>query len=194
MGAYEIHGEKVFHGEGWPLIDTVRDCFGAVLAACSGGVAENNGSTNVTVKEDAAATGPITEDLPPVSDVFFPKLQPSDELLPSARIRSDLVLDEEGCLRTDGGGGAPDYLPLWPSYFELSTEGDEIRVLDGEGAFVARIGGKIDTGGGEIQQGRTPRETFEVLRDLVGERTARQLRGRCPGPYWLVGPSEDHLQ
>jgi hypothetical protein len=104
------------------------------------------------------------------------------------------VLDEEGCLRIDEGGAAPDTLPLWPSYFKLSTEGDEIRILDGEGDFVARVGSRIDTGGGEVQRGRTPRESFKILRDLVGQNTARQLRERCFGPYWLVGPSEDHIQ
>ena len=170
----------------------------AVLTACGAAtVAENDENTSVTAKENTTVTGLTMEgatNSSSSSTVLFPKLQPSDRLPPSARIRGELVLNEEGCLRIDGGSGALDYLPLWPSYFELSTEGGEIRVLDGEGDFVARAGGKIDTGGGEIQQGGTPRETFEILRDLVGERMARQLRGRCPGPYWLVGPSEDHIQ
>lgn len=168
-----------------------------VLAACSGGdVAQNNESASVTTKNPATTVGPATEESTnsqSVSNVFFPQLRPSDNLPPSAAIRGELVLDEEGCIRIDGGG-TTDFLPLWPSYFELSTEGDEIRILDGEGDFVARVGGTIDTGGGEIHQGGTPREIFENLKGLVGEDTAQELRERCPGPYWLVGPSEDHIQ
>lgn len=132
---------------------------------------------------------------PPASEVLFPQQKPSDGLPPSARIRGKLVLDEAGCIRIDGGGSAPATLPLWPDYFELSTEGDELHILDGRGDLVARVGGRIDTGGGEMQQGdTTPRETFQALRRAVGGDTARQLRERCPGPYWIVGPSEEHIQ
>lgn len=132
---------------------------------------------------------------PPASDVLFPQQKPSDGLPMSAGITGELVLDEEGCIRIDSGGALPDSLPLWPSYFELSARGDEIRILDGEGDFVARVGGEIDTGGGEMQHGETtPRETLRVLRRGVGEDMARELRERCPGPYWIVGPSEDHIQ
>lgn len=105
------------------------------------------------------------------------------------------MLDEEGCIRIDGGADTPDTLLLWPSYFKLSAEGGELRILDGDGDFVARVGGRIDTGGGEMQHGETtPRETFQALRRGLGEDMARELRERCPGPYWLVGPDEDHIQ
>lgn len=170
----------------------------AVLAACgTTTVAQNEETTPVTVESTTANVGTTAEEgtnSQPVSEVFFPKLQPSDGLPPSARIRGELVLDEEGCLRIDGGADTPDTLPLWPSYFELSAEGDEIHILDGEGDFVARVGGRIVTGGGRIHQGGTQQEVFENLQRLVGETTARQLRERCPGPYWLVGPGEDHIQ
>jgi hypothetical protein len=176
----------------------------AVLAGCGGSVADNgdptsgttSGVNGVTEMGGTTTMTPTTEaTTPPTSEVFFPKLKTSDGLPPSARIRGELVLDEEGCLRIDEGGAAPATLPLWPSYFKLSTGGDEIRILDGEGDFVARVGGRIDTGGGEMQHGETtPRETFQTLRRGVGEDMARELRERCPGPYWLVGPSEDHIQ
>lgn len=176
----------------------------AVLAGCGGSVADNgdptsgttSGVNGVTEMGGTTTMTPTTEaTTPPTSEVFFPKLKPSDGLPPSARISGELVLDEEGCLRIDEGGAAPATLPLWPSYFELSAEGDDIHVLDGRGDLVARVGGEIVTGGGEIQQGETtPRETFQALRGAVGQNTARQLRERCPGPYWLVGPSEKHIQ
>ncbi|CAN5875726.1 hypothetical protein BH23ACT11_BH23ACT11_25550 [soil metagenome] len=178
---------------------------GLVLAGCGGSAADKSGATD---ESTSGATGVTEEGLtttaspttaattPPASEIFFPKQLPSDGLPASARIRGKLELDEKGCLRIDGGGGTPGVLPLWPSYFELSAEGDEINILDGEGDFVARVGGNIDTGGGEIHQnpGSGEREVYEILQNSVGESTARQLRERCPGPYWSVGPSEDHIQ
>lgn len=179
-----------------------------LLAGCGGSVADSGDPTGGSTDENTSGSAGDTQmgetmeigsaieetTSAPARDVFFPQSRPSDGLPASAGLSRELVLDEEGCIRI-GGGGPPYYLPLWPDYFELSAEGDEIRILDGEGDFVARVGGRIDTGGGEIQQGETtPRKTFQALRRLVGEDTARELRERCPGPYWIVGPSEDHIQ
>lgn len=174
----------------------------AVLAGCGSSAVDNSGATDEStsgatgVTEEGITTASPTTGVttPPASSVLFPQQKPSDGLPMSAGISGELVLDEAGCLRIDGGS-PPYFLPLWPSYFELSIQGDEIRILDGEGDFVARVGGEIDTGGGAMQHGETtPRETFRALRRGVGEDMARELRERCPGPYWLVGPSEDHIQ
>jgi hypothetical protein len=182
----------------------------AVLAGCGGTVADNGGPTGTTsgtnsttsgttgvTDETTAASTTMEATTTPASGVLFPQQKPSDGLPMSARIRGELVLDEAGCLRIDSGG-PPDFpkrLPLWPDYFELSARGDEIRVLDGEGDFVARVGGRIKTGGGTMQHGETtPRETFWFLRRGVGLDMARELQERCSGPYWIVGASEDHMQ
>lgn len=169
----------------------------SVLASCGGGgAAENVENTGAAAEQRATtASSAMEATTPPASEVLFPKQKPADGLPMSARIRGELVLDEEGCIRIDSGGGMANYLPLWPSYFELSAEGGELRILDGEGDFVARIGGRIDTGGGEMLHGETtPREIFQALRRGLGEDMAREVRERCPGPYWLVGPGEDHIQ
>lgn len=167
-----------------------------VLAACgTGSVEEDAENSGDTVGQHATTSGSLMEDAPSASEVLFPKQKPLDGLPMSAGITGELILDDEGCIRIDSGGAIPDRLPLWPSYFELSAEGGELRILDGEGDFVARIGGRIDTGGCELQHGETkPRETFQVLRRAVGGDMARQLRDRCSAPYWLIGPGEDHIQ
>jgi hypothetical protein len=66
---------------------------------------------------------------------------------------------------------------MWPSDYELDTEGDNLQILDGEGKVVAQVGERVSMGGGEVG----------VQKDLVDARTARELRERCPGGgYWVV--------
>ena len=149
---------------------------------------EHTMSSSTTIRRQAT-TSPSTH-----QEVFFPQQKPTDALPPSARITGTLVVDDDGCLRINGSGDAPSHLPLWPSYYELSTEGDAIQVLDGKGDFVARVGGRIETGGGEVNQGGTQAELLKNLQNLLGEQSARKLYKRCTGPYWLVGPPEDHIQ
>lgn len=158
------------------------------------GATDNADTTEEPAVSPTATTGEQTTTSPSTQQVLFPKQEPTDALPPSARIAGKLVVDEDGCLRINSSDGTPNYLPLWPSYYELSIEGDVIQVLDGEGDFVARVGGRIETGGGEIRQQGTQAETLKNLQNLIGDQSARELYRRCPGPYWLVGPPEDHIQ
>ena len=79
----------------------------------------------------------------------------------------------EGCLRM---GSADGYLLVWPPGFRLSTENDQIQVLNGAGQVVARVGEEVYMGGGE-------KRYLEQLDEYV----RRQLPPDCPGPYWIVG-------
>jgi hypothetical protein len=147
---------------------------------------ETNGETATTTTRSSATT------VSRARGVFFPRAKPSDALGASARIRGKLVADKEGCLRIRAGRDERGVVPIWPSYFDLSTERDEFEILDGEGDFVARVGDEIDTGGGVM---RHP-DTTEPLKGggIVSRQLARKLSERCPGQYWLVNPSEDHIQ
>ncbi len=89
-----------------------------------------------------------------------------------------MFVDEGGCLRLEHGGGFTE-VPIWPPRFDLRTEGGEVRVLDGEGGIVARVGDRVEMGGGEVW-------SLAGIRSVDG-RTRRELEERCPGPYWLVG-------
>jgi hypothetical protein len=164
----------------------VISAFSFLTVACGAAndAQDGFGDTSATpiAQEERAVTSSET------GEMFFPKQKPGEGLYPSARIRGDLIVDPNGCLRIDRGGAGPGHLPLWPGYYELNTEGDRTRILDGEGDFVARVGGRIDTGGGEIHQGGTQVEVLRILEGHVGKEMARDLYESCPGPYWLVGP------
>ncbi len=41
-------------------------------------------------------------------------------------------------------------MPVWPSGYEARVEGDEVRVVNGRGKTVARIGEGIRAGGGAV--------------------------------------------
>jgi hypothetical protein len=106
--------------------------------------------------------------------------------MPEARGGGRLVLDDEGCLRMRIGSGdhETDWVPVWPSYFELDNGGEQVRVLDARnGRVVAEVGKKVIMGGGDIGK--------EALKenDILNERTWRELFERCPPDYgyWLVG-------
>ena len=86
-----------------------------------------------------------------------------------------LVVDDEGCLRLRDGVGPT--VPLWPPSYELDSGDDTVRVLDADGAVVARVGKEASLGGGIDDS---------MVRRRVGNRTARELLERCPGSYFLV--------
>ena len=69
---------------------------------------------------------------------------------------------------------------LWPAKFGLDKRGGSIVVLDGEGRVVARVGDKVEMGGGAVD-----RRTLEG-NEVLDEQTERELFERCPGTYWLV--------
>ena len=73
------------------------------------------------------------------------------------------------------------FVPLWTPQYEPDTGNDGIRILDGRGRVVARVGEHVTMGGGGID-----RKTLEE-RDFMEERSMRKLFGRCSGnDYWMV--------
>lgn len=162
-----------------------------VLAGCGGSVAGNNEDEDASVTTRALNTivTLTTEDTSPAaSDVFFAKKKPVDGLSASARNRGVLTLDEKGCFRIKSIEGRRGHVPIWPPSFKMRVEGEEIKILDGQGDLVARVGEKIVVGGGEFPGiGRESTLPLESI-PSVSKRVGRKLEERCPGQYWLVAP------
>ena len=134
---------------------------GGMLAACDTGRPTN--------------TSP-TEPSPAVPEMFFAERQPGGADMLS-EIRGKLVIDDQGCLRVRHAGGSPAV--VWPAGFEPKVGSDGMRVLDGEGRVAARVDEAVRMGGGE---------TGISDNGAVDDRTERELRKSCPGPYWIAAP------
>lgn len=110
-------------------------------------------------------------------EVFFPQ-QKSESSSPMARISGEFYRDKEGCLRLKTPDGVP-FTPIWRQSMKPRVKGDTVAVVDEKGRVLARTGRYVRMGGGEPGS----------LNNLpaVSEKTARELKERCPGGYWLVG-------
>jgi hypothetical protein len=124
------------------------------------------------------AGGDETTTSAPRAEVFFPQQRPGGESM-MAETSGELILDDEGCLRVKANPKDPGTTPVWPADYELDAGGGDVRVLDEEGRVAASVGQEVFMGGGEVG-------SIEGI-SAVDERTARELRERCPGEYWLVG-------
>ena len=159
------------------------------LAACAGGpVAGERGKDTTAARPDkvSSTSDPETYIVERKSangeEVFFIKQKP-DVLPPTAQDRGEVVLDEKGCIRMKAPGQESDSLLVWPSDFEMSTEGGEIRILDGKGWVKARVGDEIRTGGGGIS---FLEANFDSAREL-GQHFGVPRECRRGGTYWVVG-------
>ncbi|MDD5616408.1 MAG: hypothetical protein PHH85_09420 [Candidatus Methanoperedens sp.] len=83
------------------------------------------------------------------------------------------LIIKDGCLRAGG------FLLVWPYGFSLSADEDgTFQVTNATGWPVARVGDKIEVGGGadETPDGR-----------VVKGYSTQLPSERCSGPYWIVG-------
>ncbi len=140
-----------------------------LLAACGADpdarTREGPGANPTTMDASSRASG-----------VFFPQVREGLDGGPDAMMGGKLVLDERGCLRLQLG----DEVPVWPANLRLETAGETVRVTDKGGGIVAEVGKEVFMGGGQ----------FGLPKNVVSPRTARELRDRCPGSYWIaVAPS-----
>ncbi len=113
---------------------------------------------------------------------FFPQVREGLDGGVDAMIGGKLVLDDEGCLRVTPQRG-PVWIPMWPANLELETGDGKMPITNGEGRDLAEVGKEVFMGGGQIG----------LPKDVVSQRTARELRDRCPGDlgdYWIsMNPS-----
>lgn len=79
-----------------------------------------------------------------------------------------------GCLRGAAIAGRRGPLLVWPHGFRAALDGGDVVVLDPRGRIVARVGERMDTGGGYYDRTNLPREEW------------RNLPKGCPGPYFQV--------
>ena len=85
----------------------------------------------------------------------------------------DELLLENGCLRLKRLS-KNDLLLIWPPRFELTVDGEDIRISDGSGVSVS-VGETIELGGGE--------KKIAHLKAMVEP----PIPNHCPGPYWVIG-------
>ena len=110
----------------------------------------------------------------PVDGIAFPRQEPVPRATMEAELIGTLVL-VDGCLRVNSIHGDGSYLPLWPPEFGLAAEGDSVRVLDGAGEAVARVGEEVYMGGGTRSL------------ESIPESAREQLPPGCGEPVWIVG-------
>lgn len=106
-------------------------------------------------------------------EVIFIKQEPGG-LPAGVSTIGELVVDGRGCLRVRTSEEAPDWLLWWPSEYTMSTEGGEVRILDGKGRIAARVGDVIEVSG------------------AAASLDATEECGR--GPYWAVGTEVDAVK
>lgn len=142
--------------------------------ACRGAsVADAPRLAGATLTPTALPTAPSTATEPSTPHPAFPRqrLRDPGEANMQALIEGRLS-EEDGCLLIG------DKVAVWPHEYSLDASDRTIRVLDGSGREVARVGDWITTGGGVVEA-----PVASLLRD--GER----LPEHCQRPYALVqGP------
>ena len=127
---------------------------------------------------------------PPDAGLFFAELK-KPQLTPLLAVVGKLFLDREGCLRVNDptlDSDDPGYVPVWPPQYKPDTEDDVVRILDGKGRIVARVGEGVYMGGGEIDTATLEEYNF------MDERLLQELSERCPGRYWLVSNDEVEIR
>ena len=142
----------------------------AALAACGAG------SGPQPAGDPGARDGTETRTASAASDIFFPQVREGLDGGPDALMSGKLVLDDEGCLRLGSSRQGGTWVPVWPANLRLETGGGKVRIVDGRGRTAAEVGKTVSMGGGE----------FGLPRNVVDPRTARELRSRCPGHYWIA--------
>jgi hypothetical protein len=113
----------------------------------------------------------------PGKTIFFPRQEKTDgeRAVMEGEVDGTLVL-ADNCIRVDSDEADASYLLIWPPEFNITIENSSIKILNGDGELVARIGDKVHIGGGEIQ-------LLSMLDKTIQEQVPRQ----CPAPYWIIG-------
>ena len=102
---------------------------------------------------------------------YFPKLV-EQALVMEAETQGELVLEND-CIRLKRVS-KNDLLLIWPPRFELTVDGEDIRIRDDSGVSLS-VGETIELGGGE--------KKIAHLKTMVEP----PIPNHCPGPYWVIG-------
>ncbi len=112
--------------------------------------------------------------------------RPGDQSGLMALIRAELEIDREGCLRFGFSRGPGGYLPVWPPGYSLKVQDGDGLILDERGRPVARVGDRVETGGGEYGEIGTAGGYGEMRRRLG-------VPGRCEGTFWIITPPVEKI-
>ena len=111
-----------------------------------------------------------------VEDAVFLSLDRQPQAVMDALFNGRIVLDDDGCLRTDSGD-RPTI--VWPHGYRLESDGGVLRVVNAQGGVAGRIGGSFRLGGGEVPMLHSGIE-------MSADDRARAA-SRCPGRFWITG-------
>jgi len=115
---------------------------------------------------------------------FFPQQEAvvGERAVMEAEIFGTLVVVDD-CIRVNHNKSDTSYLLVWPPDFTLITDNDTIQILNGDDEIVARVGGKLHIGGGEVKS-----------LSFFNKSMQKKLPPNCLGPYWIVGDEVNTLE
>ena len=108
-------------------------------------------------------------------DVVFLTQSERQDAVMDALFTGRVLVDAAKCTRLDDPDGAT---VIWPVGFTVSGENGDLRVLDGDGREVGRLGGSFRIGGGEVTELNPQLHISYMDRAFAAEH--------CPGRYWIA--------
>jgi hypothetical protein len=116
----------------------------------------------------------------PVEPFFPTQVLPAKAYMLSLMQGATLIIDNAGDIRI----GSPDVpvtsangaLIIWPYGYSFKTEGTNIFIVNDKGQTVARVGDKLDIGGGFVDA--------SVAAVLIGQALPKD----AVGPYYVAAP------
>lgn len=158
---------------------------GFSLAACGEGSPEDGSNSSNVSDAAGGATGETNEtsgaDPSTKPEVVFISQKPSGgrrDVMQALAV-GRLVVDDVGCLRLrDNRAGGGGDLIVWPPGYSMRVEDGEIQIVRGDGQTVARVGDKMELGGGQIASSTGSRGMYEEFLNIPE---------KCTGPLWIVG-------
>ena len=89
-----------------------------------------------------------------------------------------VVVDDVGCIRLESGRSYDGDLIVWPPGYSMRVEDGRIQIVREDGQTVARVGDRMEMGGGQITSSTGSRGMYEKFLDVPK---------KCTGPLWIVG-------
>lgn len=112
-------------------------------------------------------------------DLVFLTQSERPEAFMDALFTGRVIVDDAKCTRLDDAGRAT---VIWPVGYSVSGENGNLRVLDGGGRDVGRLGGTFRIGGGEVPLLNTRLPISYMDRARAAES--------CPGIYWIASEAQ----
>ncbi len=157
---------------------------GFSLAGCGGGSPADGsnrsdasdvvrGATGKT--NETSGTDPLTK-----PEVVFIRQKPVEGVgqVMAALATGRVVVDDAGCIRLKNRGSYDGDLIVWPPGYSMQTEGVKVHIVKEDGETLARVGDRVELGGGQIPAHPGVREMYEKHLEIPQ---------KCTGPLWIVG-------